>query len=94
MDLNPKSHTASSAYAWGGCFCVDRVQYQETLWVRILTAELMERSDDFMIAIKPYRRMHAVEYARTWALSRNPLFSRFDTFGGDCTNFVSQCLFA
>lgn len=47
-----------------------------------------------MIAIKPYRRMHAVEYARTWALSRNPLFSRFDTFGGDCTNFVSQCLFA
>ncbi len=47
-----------------------------------------------MTAIKPYRRAHAVEYAKTWALSRNPLFSRFDSFGGDCTNFVSQCLFA
>lgn len=47
-----------------------------------------------MIAIKPYRRMHAVDYARAWALTRNPLFSRFDAFGGDCTNFVSQCLFA
>ena len=47
-----------------------------------------------MTAIKPYHRIHAVEYARTWALSRNPLFSRFDAFGGDCTNFISQCIFA
>ena len=47
-----------------------------------------------MIAAKPYQRAHVVEYARTWALSRNPLFTRFDTFGGDCTNFVSQCIFA
>ena len=47
-----------------------------------------------MTAIKPYRRDRAVEYARTWALSRNPLFSRFDAFGGDCTNFISQCVFA
>lgn len=47
-----------------------------------------------MTAIKPYQRAHAVEYARTWALSRNPLFSRFDRFGGDCTNFISQCIFA
>ncbi len=47
-----------------------------------------------MIAIKPYHRIRAVEYAKRWAMSRNPLFSRFDNFGGDCTNFVSQCLFA
>lgn len=47
-----------------------------------------------MTAIKPYHRVHAVEYAKTWALSRNPLFSQFDTFGGDCTNFISQCIFA
>lgn len=47
-----------------------------------------------MTAIKPYRRARAVEYAKTWALSRNPLFSRFDAFGGDCTNFISQCIFA
>ncbi|MBO5649479.1 MAG: amidase domain-containing protein [Clostridia bacterium] len=47
-----------------------------------------------MLAIKPYRRAHAVEYARRWALSRNALFTAFDALGGDCTNFVSQCLFA
>ncbi len=47
-----------------------------------------------MTAVKPYQRTHAVEYAKMWALSRNPLFTQFDRFGGDCTNFVSQCLFA
>ena len=43
---------------------------------------------------KPYNRMRAVEYARTWALSRNPLFVDFTGIGGNCTNFVSQCLLA
>ena len=47
-----------------------------------------------MTAVKSYRRAHAVEYALTWALSRNPLFFSFDALGGDCTNFVSQCLFS
>ena len=35
-----------------------------------------------------------IEYARRWAYSRNPSFYDFDTLGGDCTNFVSQCIFA
>ncbi len=47
-----------------------------------------------MYAIKPYNRMHAIEYARRWALERNPLFTNFAGFGGDCTNFVSQCIYA
>ena len=42
----------------------------------------------------PYNRMRAVDYARKWALSRNPLFFDFTEFGGNCTNFVSQCIFA
>ena len=42
----------------------------------------------------PYHRERAVEYAKTWALSRNPLFIDFTGQGGNCTNFVSQCLFA
>ena len=41
-----------------------------------------------------YDRAHAVAYARRWALSRNPLFYDFTGIGGDCTNFVSQCLLA
>lgn len=41
-----------------------------------------------------YDREAAVAYARRWALTRNPRYYNFDKLGGDCTNFVSQCLFA
>lgn len=47
-----------------------------------------------MIVYKEYNRARAVEYARRWALSRNPLFINFAGRGGDCTNFVSQCVYA
>lgn len=35
-----------------------------------------------------------VAYARRWAFSHNPRYYNFELLGGDCTNFVSQCLFA
>jgi len=41
-----------------------------------------------------YDRARAVEYARRWALTRNPMFDDFTGGGGDCTNFVSQAVFA
>lgn len=41
-----------------------------------------------------YNRLRAVQYAKRWAYSRNPAYGNFDTLGGDCTNFISQCLFA
>ena len=41
-----------------------------------------------------YDREKAVEYAREWAFGRNPEFYAFDEIGGDCTNFVSQCIYA
>lgn len=47
-----------------------------------------------MLTEIPYNRTYAVEYARKWALSRNPLFTDFTGGGGNCTNFVSQCLLA
>ena len=47
-----------------------------------------------MLITKPYQNDRAVEYARTWALSRNPLFIDFTGIGGNCTNFVSQCVLA
>ena len=47
-----------------------------------------------MLIELPYNRENAVEYARKWALSRNPLFYDFTGTGGNCTNFVSQCIFA
>ena len=47
-----------------------------------------------MLATIPYRRDNAVAYARRWALSRNPLFENYSGIGGDCTNFVSQSIYA
>ena len=42
----------------------------------------------------PYDRAASVHYAHIWAYGRNPVFYDYETIGGDCTNFVSQCLYA
>lgn len=44
--------------------------------------------------IKNYDRSKAIIYAQKWALGSNPAFYHFGGIGGDCTNFISQCLFA
>ena len=44
--------------------------------------------------IKQYDRQNAIEYAQKWALSSNPSFYHFGGIGGDCTNYISQCLLA
>ena len=44
--------------------------------------------------VKEYDRQKAVEYARKWALSTNPQFYHFGGIGGDCTNYISQCILA
>ena len=43
---------------------------------------------------KAYDRIKAVLYAKEWAFKRNPKYYNFDAIGGDCTNFISQCLYA
>ena len=40
-----------------------------------------------------YDRALAISYAYEWWNKRNPEFYNFDSLGGDCTNFVSQCLY-
>ena len=40
-----------------------------------------------------YDRESAVKYAHDWAHLRNPVYYNYDKLGGDCTNFVSQCIF-
>ena len=42
----------------------------------------------------PYNRRRAVNYANRWAYGRNPAYYDFSSIGGDCTSFVSQCLYA
>lgn len=41
-----------------------------------------------------YDRFKAIEYAKLYYNKRNPLFYAFDKLGGDCTNYISQCLWA
>ena len=44
--------------------------------------------------ILPYDRQAAIAYAHQWAFSRNPKYGDFSELGGDCSNFISQCLIA
>ncbi len=41
-----------------------------------------------------YNRKKALEYAKEWAFKRNPKYINFEKLGGDCTSFVSQCIYA
>ena len=41
-----------------------------------------------------YNRSDAIDYAEKYAMSKNPAYYFFGGIGGDCTNFVSQCLHA
>lgn len=41
-----------------------------------------------------YDRIKAAEYAHKWALGRNPNYFDFEKYGGDCTNFASQVIYA
>jgi len=47
-----------------------------------------------MLVTTSYDRERAYAYAKRWAFDRNPLFYNFTGIGGDCTSFVSQCIYA
>lgn len=42
----------------------------------------------------PYQREKALTYCSQWAQKRNQKYQDFSALGGDCTNFISQCLYA
>ena len=47
-----------------------------------------------MLVTKKYQRERAVTYARKYAFGQNPIFGNFRGIGGNCTNFVSQSIYA
>ena len=47
-----------------------------------------------MLVTKPYQREKAIAYAKKYAFGQNPKFGNFRGKGGNCTNFVSQCIYA
>ncbi|MCI8411464.1 MAG: amidase domain-containing protein [Clostridia bacterium] len=40
-----------------------------------------------------YDRQQVYDYAKRWAFTRNPEYYNFDSVGGDCTSFASQCIY-
>ena len=46
------------------------------------------------LKVKEYNRKKAIEYATKWAYKRNPKYYNFESVGGDCTSFISQCIYA
>lgn len=47
-----------------------------------------------MLKINKYNRILGVEYAKKYALVKNPEFFDYTNSGGNCTNYISQCLYA
>ena len=47
-----------------------------------------------MLVTMSYERERALMYAERYAFSQNPIFGNFRDIGGNCTNFVSQCIYA
>ena len=47
-----------------------------------------------MLVTRTYEREKALLYAERYAFSQNPAFGDFREIGGNCTNFVSQCIYA
>jgi len=45
-----------------------------------------------MLVTADYNRERALLYAERYAFSQNPIFGDFRELGGNCTNFVSQCV--
>ena len=41
-----------------------------------------------------YNRQKAIDYAKKYVYNYNPAYYNFSKIGGDCTNFVSQCILA
>ncbi len=52
------------------------------------------RGDIFMGTKPVYDRTAAIAYAHRHAFTYNSAYYNFDKLGGDCTNFISQCLYA
>lgn len=63
-----------------------------------LEENLTQREQDTVLtmpqATHSYDREAAVAYARQWAADRNEQWADYSMNGGNCQNFVSQCLYA
>ena len=80
---------------------LDEAQVNASLREHLLTAYVAAPvlyDTPHLEADHPYDRQAAVEYARQWVspdgIIRNPEWQVYDRLGGNCNNYISQCLYA
>jgi hypothetical protein len=72
--------------------CLSKVKENIKRMDSSLAEYLAGKAETYAAAQNPYKRADALEYASTYALSRNPQFLDFTTLGGNCQNYASQIL--
>lgn len=55
---------------------------------------IVEPNDPEPIEASSYSSYNSTTYALTYAITPNSSYADFTNSGGDCTNFISQCLYA
>lgn len=65
----------------------------EREYIQIKETQKKEETYPYLRA-SSYNTIAATNYALQYALNPNPNYFDFTSLGGDCTNFISQCLFA
>lgn len=56
--------------------------------------EFVENLSSNRLTNRTYNRQAAQDYINRWAYSRNAAWGNFDNLGGDCTNWISQIIYA
>ena len=79
-------------------FCnktIGQIKAENELYdAEISQAATSEKTDAILAARASYSGSAAASYARQYALSYNSNYPNYSLSGGDCTNFVSQCIYA
>lgn len=93
--------TVMGRYAWGSPSAGGSEDYYARRVARLLETartdmgeRLARGTEQPSAARNPYDREAAVAYAREWVGKRNPRWPDYSRNGGNCQNFVSQCLLA
>ncbi|MGN0514249.1 MAG: amidase domain-containing protein [Lachnospiraceae bacterium] len=60
----------------------------------VFNIENVKDAESLLSSRSGYNTSAATNYALTYALTPNTSYADFTNIGGDCTNFISQCLYA
>ena len=71
-----------------------RICYETDAKENISTPYVNDKESKAQVAASTYDGGQASSYALNHALNYNPNYADFSGNGGDCTNFISQCLYA